>query len=150
MSKASRSTRCSKWETSNNALQKLYFHNGKRVEYNELSDSEKKLVKNEKKNVAKVLFTKLKDKETRQVIDNGRQITIHFTSRVLDHFANDAMILLTSKYFNKKTMMRVNEILESSVYVPTSHTLKKTRTDGRDMWFKYSENEERYVFFKVC
>lgn len=47
-------------------------------------------------------------------------------------------------------MMRVNEILEKSIYIPTSHTLKKTRTDGRDMWFKYSDNEGRGVFFKVC
>ena len=150
MSKASGSTRCSKWKSSNDAQQKLYFHNGKRVEYKELSDSEKKLVKDEKKKIAKALFAKLKDKETIQVIDDGQQITIMFTSRGLDHFANDAMISLSGKYFSKKSMMRVNEILEKSVYVPTSHTLTKARTDGRDMWFKYSDNEGRGVFLKVC
>lgn len=110
----------------NDAQQKLYFHNGERVEYNELSDREKKLVKNEKKKIAKVLFVKLKDKETRQVIDNGQQITIKFTSRGLDHFANDAMISLSGKYFSKKSMMRVNKILEKSVYIPTSHTFNSS------------------------
>ena len=47
-------------------------------------------------------------------------------------------------------MMRVNEILEKSIYIPTSHNLTHPRTDGRDLWFTYIDADGRGVYFKVC
>lgn len=148
--KASGSTRCSRWVSSSNTQQRLYYHNGQRAEYIDLTSDEKKLVKEEKKQIAKELYKKLKDKKTTQTIDNGQIITIKYTSHGLDHFANDAMISLSGKYFSRNSMMRINEILEHSIYVPTPHGLSHTRTDGRNLWFKYSDNEGRGVYFHVC
>ena len=47
-------------------------------------------------------------------------------------------------------MMRVDSILAKSQYIPTSHSLKHIRTDGRDLWFAYKDNEGRGVYFKVA
>lgn len=41
--KVSGSTRCSKWVSSTNVEQRLYYHGKKRLEYNELTSDEKKL-----------------------------------------------------------------------------------------------------------
>ena len=111
MAKASGNTRCSKWTSSNNTEKRLYYHGDRRLEYNELTRNEKALVKEEKKKISKELYQKLKDKVTKQTIDNEKQITIKYTSRGLDHFANDAMLTLSGKYFSKNSMMRINEIL---------------------------------------
>lgn len=150
MAKTSGSTRCSKWTSSNNTEKRLYYHGDRRLEYNELTSDEKVLVKEEKKKISKELYQKLKDEVTKQIIDNGQQITIKYTSRGLDHFANDAMLTLSGKYFSKNSMMRINEILENSIYVPTKHSLKHSRTDGRNLWFRYIDNEGRGIYFHVC
>lgn len=150
MAKTSGNTRCSKWTSSNNTEKRLYYHGDRRLEYNELTSDEKALVKEEKKKISKELYQKLKDEVTKQTIDDEQQITIKYTSRGLDHFANDAMIRLSGKYFSSKSMLRIDEILKESIYVPTQHGLSHERTDGRDLWFKYKDNEGRGVFFHVC
>lgn len=150
MGKGSGSTRVSKWtRTINGQVSDLYFHNGSRVEYHELSEAEKSIVKQEKKRIAKQLATKLASTTTPQVIDNGERIDIHYTAKGLDHFCNDAMLTLSGKYFSEDSMMRVDEILERSTYMPTSHSLTHPRTDGRDLWFAYKDADGRGVYFKV-
>lgn len=148
--KYSGGTRVSRWVNRNNSQEKLYFRDGVRVEYAELDILGKRLVKDEKNKIAKELYAKLKNKKTTQVIDNGQVIRISYTSKGCDHFANDAMISLSGKYFSRKSMMRVNEILEKSIYIPTSHNLTHPRTDGRDLWFTYIDADGRGVYFKVC
>lgn len=150
MANGSGSTRVSRWVNRNNSQEKLYFRDGVRVEYAELDTIGKRLVKDEKNKVAKELYAKLKNEKTTQVIDNGQVIQIGYTSKGLDHFANDAMISLSGKYFSRNSMMSVNEILEKSIYTPTSHSLIHPRTDGRDLWFTYTDADGRGVYFKVC
>lgn len=130
-------------------LSDLYLHNGTRVEYSVLSITEKEAVKREKAIIAKSLFTKLKNVTTPQVIDNGQAIEISYTSRGLDHFANDALLNHSGKYFSRHSMMRINESLEKAVYLPTSHKLKHPRTDGRNLWFTYADSERPGVYYKV-
>ena len=150
MAKTSGSTRVSSWRGAGAPLSSdLYYHNGKRSEYSELSDTEKNAVKREKAAISKALYAKLKDTITPQVIDNGERIEIAYTSKGLDHFANDAMLNLSGKYFSRDSMMRVNEILEKSTYLPTPHGLKHPRTDGRNLWFSYTDADGRGVFFRV-
>lgn len=149
MAKASGSTRASKWKSSNGA-EKLYYKNGRRVEYAELDNKGKKSVKEAKKQISKELYAILKDTKTQQIIENGIKISIGYTSHGLDHFANDAMLNLSGKYFSRESMLHVNEILEKSTYIPSSHILNHYRTDGRDLWFSYKDGDGRGVYFKVC
>ena len=151
MAKASGSTRVSKWRPSGASVTAdLYYFNGARREYNELPDDKKNAIKKEKADISRALYAKLKNTVTPQVIDEGKPVEIHYTSRGLDHFANDAMLTLSGKYFSRSSMMRVNEILEKSTYVPTPHELTHPRTDGRDLWFSYTDSEGRGVYFKVA
>ena len=150
MAKTSGDTRVSRWRDANAPLSSdLYYHDGRRVEYEELSNTEKNAVKREKTAISKALYAKLKDTTTPQVIDNGKRIEIAYTSKGLDHFANDAMLNLSGKYFGRDSMMRVNEILEKSTYLPTPHGLTHPRTDGRSLWFSYKDADGRGVYFKV-
>ena len=151
MAKQSGSVRASKWPRQNPAgvFSDMYSQNGVRVEYGQLTSAEKRIVKDAKKKLVKDMFDKLKDVTTKQVIDNGVQIEIKYTKKGLDHFANDAMLHLSGKYFSEASMMRVNEILEKSTYVPGPHGLTHSRNDGRVLWFTYSDSDGRGVFFKV-
>lgn len=150
MAKGSGDTRVSRWRASGAPLSAdLYFHNGRRVEYSDLSDSEKAAVKKEKSAISKALYIKLKDVVTPQVVDAGREIEIAYTSKGLDHFTNDAMLTLSGKYFSRNTMMRINEILEKAKYIPTEHGLSHPRSDGRNLWFSYTDSDGRGVYFKV-
>lgn len=150
MAKVSGGTRVSRWVNRNNSQEKLYFRDGVRVEYAELDSLGKRLVKDEKNKVAKELYAKLKNEKTTQLIDNGQIVQIGYTSKGCDHFANDAMLTLSGKYFSRNSMMRVNEILAKSTYIPTSHNLIHSRTDGRDFWSTYTDADGRGVYFKVC
>ena len=127
----------------------LYFRDGYRVEYESLSTQQKQRVKYEKKRIAHELFSKLANVTTPQTIDNGERIEIHYTSKGLDHFCNDAMLTLSGKYFSEASMMRVNEMLEKSTYVPTPHGLTHSRNDDRELWFCYQDADGRGVYFKV-
>ncbi len=60
------------------------------------------------------------------------------------------MLNLSGKYFSHASMLKVNEILEKSMYVPSSHELSHPRTDGRELWFTYKDADGRGVYFKVC
>lgn len=150
MAKGSGSTRASKWFNRDNLQEQLYYKDGVRVEYAELSEMGKRLVKDEKKKIAKELYAKLKNEKTTQVIDNAQVIQISYTSHGLDHFANDAMLSLSGKYFSRKSMLKINEILAKSTYVPTLHGLSHSRDDGRNLWFSYIDGDGRGVYFKVC
>lgn len=149
MAKASGSTRASKWRSSFN-LERLYYKNGKCVEYAELDDAAKKQVKEEKKIIVKAMLCKLRDTPTEQVIDNNQRIVIRYTKRGIDHVAKDAMLMLSGKYFSRKSMLKINEILAKSSYVPTLHGLSHFRDDGRNLRFSYIDGDGRGIYFKVC
>lgn len=100
MARGSGNTRVSKWFSRDNLQEQLYYKDGVRVEYAELSELGKRLVKDEKNKVVKELYAKLKNEKTTQVIDNGQVIQIGYTSKGCDHFANDAMLTLSGKYFS--------------------------------------------------
>lgn len=148
-SKYAGSTRVSHWGSGYDYRGDLYFRDGYRVEYSALTDSQKKIIKDVKKNLTKRMYSKFKDTTTPQVIDNGEKIEIGYTSKGLDHFCNTAMLTLSGKYFSEKSMMRIDKILEKSVYVPTSHELTHPRTDRRELWFSYQDGDGRGVYFKV-
>lgn len=100
MARGSGNTRVSKWFSRDNLQEQLYYKDEARVEYAELSELGKRLVKDEKNKVVKELYAKLKNEKTTQVIDNGQVIQIGYTSKGCDHFANDAMLTLSGKYFS--------------------------------------------------
>ena len=154
MAKGPGSTRTSRWPkavvgSNDGEIEDLYFRDGRRVEYDELSTAKKKLVKGEKKRIFKELYQKLQNTATPQVIDNNERIEIYYTSKGLDHFCNDAMLTLSGKYFSRASMMKIDEILKKSTYLPGPHGLTHPRTDGRDLWFSYQDADGRSVYFKV-
>lgn len=132
-------------------MESLFYHEGKRVNYAGLSDQEKETVKKEKAKLAKELYSKLKNEKTPQIIDNGQHIEITYTSVGLDHFVNDVLLVLSGKYFSRKSMMYVHKMLERSSYIPTSHKLRHPRTDGRNLWYMYAypSSDGKVVYFKV-
>ena len=155
MAKDSGHVRASRWAKPVNGsregeVEDLYFRDGRRVEYSQLTNDKKRIVKQEKKRIARELFQKLKNKKTPQIIDNGETIEIYYTSKGLDHFCNDAMLNLSGKYFSESSMMRINEILEKSTYIPTDHGKSHSRGDDREFWFTYEDAEGRGVYFKVA
>lgn len=137
MAKQSGSTRISHWGSKGNYINDLYSKNGIRVEYGELDEHSKKKVKEKKNKLSKEVYQNLKDKIVKQVIDNGVEIEIIFTSSGIDHFFNSAMLTLSGKYFSEKSMRNIDKILSEAEYIPTSHELTKPRTDGRNLWFVY-------------
>ena len=152
MAKGAGSTKASKWprkSQDSDTIEDLYSHDGARVEYKDLPEEKKDEVKAEKKRIAKALSDKLKDVTTKQVIDDGVEIEIHYTNTGVEHFCNDAMLTLSGKYFSEKSMMRIDEILAKSNYVQTSHVLTHPRKDKRNLWFAYQDSDGRGVFFKI-
>ena len=150
MAKGAGYTRASKWRINTpTSFVQLYYKNGVRQEYPDLTEKAKELVKKEKNRIAKAMYAKLMSESTSQVIDNGKEISIHYTSKGLKHFANDAMIKLSGKYFSSDSMMNINSILARSTYVPTTHNLTHPRTDGREVWFSYKDADSRDVYLKV-
>lgn len=155
MAKAAGDTRTSRWAkpvigSREGEIKDLYFKDGRRVEYSDLSRKEMNAVKRAKKEVAAEMFQKLRNVRTKQVIDNGKEIEIGYTKGGIDHFTNDAMLTLSGKYFSEASMMRVNEILEKATYIPTPHGLTHPRTDGRELWFTYTDTDGRDIYFKVA
>ena len=143
MAKTSGDTRASKW------ADKLYYSGEVRKDYRKLPVEEKKRVIAEKKEVEKELLAKLRGTTISKEIDNGENVEIRFTTDGIKHICNDAMVKLSGKYFSKYSMMRIDEIFKDSIYIPTSHKLKKPRTDGRELWFSYKDNDGRGVYFKA-
>ena len=151
MAKTAGNTRTSTWRRNyNGESRNLYFRDGKRVEYYELEEAGKSAVKQEKKMIVSKMYQKLQNVTTNQVIDNGERIEINYTNKGLNHFANDAMLTLSGKYFSEASMIKINEILEKAEYIPTRHELSHPRTDKRSLWFTYSDSEGRGVYFKVA
>lgn len=46
-------------------------------------------------------------------------------------------------------MVNIDKVLKNSTYVPTTHKLTHSRKDGRDLFFRYKDNQGRGVYFKV-
>ena len=155
MAKGAGHVRASRWPRAvegsrEGEVEDLYFRDGRRVEYGQLTTEKKSLVKREKKRIKEALFQKLKNVTTPQTVDGGETIEIYYTSKGLDHFCNDAMLNLSGKYFSESSMMRINEILEKSTYIPTDHGKSHSRGDDREFWFTYEDAEGRGVYFKVA
>lgn len=147
MAKPADDTRASRWDKGKATL---YYKDGKRVEFWELSQYEKDAVKKEEKSVHKAMIKRLKNITTQQIIDNNEKIEIHYTRAGLEHFCRSAMFTLSGKYFSRKSMLHVNEIVEKSTYVPTNHALVHQRTDSRNVWFRYKDNDGRGIYFQVA
>ena len=150
MAKGAGDNRVSTWRKAGTPLtEDLYFSGGKRQEYVDLDETHKSKIKEVKRRIQKEMYQKLRDVETPQVIDDGKVISIHYSNAGIKHFCNDAMIRLSGKYFSETSMMNIDKIIAKSTYVPSSHSLYKARTDGREMWFKYKDADGRGIYFKV-
>ena len=97
MPKGPGNTRVSTWRNG------LYMHTaGNRQNFNRLPIPAKEAIVQEKKAVIRDMKAKLIGIKTPQIIDNGKQIEIEYTSKGISHFANDAMVVLSGKYFSRE------------------------------------------------
>lgn len=143
MAKGSGDTHASKHENN------PYHVNGVRLEYADLPPANKRSVINLKNRYSEGMRKRLRDKTV--VLNTDEEtITVGFNRRGIDHVVQDAMMKLSGKYFSKHSLYRLDEILEQSTYIPTSHGLYKNRTDGTVMFFKYLDSDGRGVYFKVA
>lgn len=123
MAKGSGETRCS------NHVGNPYHVNGKRLEYKDLPESNKRTIVSLKNRYSRGMRERLRDK-TVELDADGVSIDVGFNRRGIDHVVQDAMMKLSGKYFSKDSLYRINEILAKSTYLPTSHSLYKARKDG--------------------
>lgn len=143
MAKEAGDNRCSTWSGD------PYTVNGERKEYGDLPDDRKGLIKQLNKRVADIMWENLKDKSVRQTAD-GKDITIEFDHKGVNHVARDAMIILSGKYMSRESMINIDYILSESTYVPTQHQLSHPRKDQRQIWFKYKDTQGRGIYFSVA
>lgn len=128
MAKTSGSIRNSQWEGN------IYTVNGKRMEYHELNEERKIVVRSMSKIVAKEMYEYLHDKSVALDAD-GTKINVKFVKSGIDHVARDAMITLSGKYMSRQSMVHIDTILAKSEYVPTTHRIYKERKDGKELFF---------------
>lgn len=143
MAKTSGSIRNSQWEGN------IYTVNGKRMEYHELNEERKIVVRSMSKSVTKEMYEYLHDKSVALDAD-GTKINVKFTKSGIDHVARDAMITLSGKYMSRQSMVHIDTILAKSEYVPTTHRIYKERKDGKELFFRYKDNDGRGIYFKVA
>lgn len=142
MAKESGDNRCSTWEGN------PYTVNGERLEYYQLPDDRKELIKQLQKRVEEDMWTNLKHASV--LVDaDGVKINVQFNRNDVNHVAKDALRTLSGKYFSRESMIHIDRILASAEYVPTNHALYKNRTDDRTMFFRYKDSQGRGVYFKV-
>lgn len=143
MAKGSGDTRASKHEGN------PYHVNGVRKEYWELPEAQKRTVQALQKTYSEGMRKRLLDKTVEKEIDTGT-IKVGFNRESCEHLSRDAMLKLSGKYFSKDSLYRIDEIFAKATYLPTSHELYKNRTDGKKLFFKYTDSEGRGVIFKVA
>lgn len=143
MAKTSGGVRNSQWQGN------IYTVDGKRMEYHELSEERKIVVRSMSKSVAKEMYGNLHDKSVALDVD-GAKINVKFTKSGIDHVARDAMIMLSGKYMSRQSMVHIDKILAKSEYVPTTHKIYKGRKDGKELFFRYKDKDGRGVYFKVA
>lgn len=112
-------------------IEDLYIYDGKRLNYGELPKENINKIKAEKKRIAKEVYKIVKDKRVKQVIDNEQPIEICFTKKGVKHFCNDALLLLSGKYFSEDEMKLINYILEKAEYLESYHSLKHLRSEKK-------------------
>lgn len=143
MSKSVGSDRASSWAGN------IYTVDGVRMEYKDLPQARKDIIKAQYKEVAKEMWEKLQGKTVELEVD-GETISVGFNKKGVEHVARDAMMTLSGKYFSQRSMMSIDKILAKSEYIPTSHT-----DDGhnphhaKSLWFKFRDRTGRGVYFKV-
>lgn len=143
MAKTSGGVRNSHWKGN------IYTVGGIRKEYYELNEERKTVIRSMSKEVAKEMWRNLHGKSV--VLDaSGSRINVQFTKSGIDHVARDAMIVLSGKYMSHNSMIHIDGILAKSEYVPTSHSLYKGRKDGKELFFRYRDNDGRGIYFKVA
>lgn len=143
MAKGAGDVRASKWDND------IYSVDGVRREYGELPRGRQELIQQTKKEIIKEMKANLKDKSVDLVAD-GQTIHVTFPGSGIEHVANDAMLTLSGKYFSRESLVHIDKILAQSTYVPTSHELYKTRTDGKTKFFRYQDNQGRGVYFGIA
>lgn len=80
---------------------------------------------------------------------DGKEIRVGFTRSGTDHAARDAMFNLSGKYMSQKSMINIDEILKSSVYVE-KQTFKEPRKDKKEFFFAHTDTQGRQLFLKVA
>lgn len=142
MAKESGDNRCSTWSGD------PYTVDSVRLEYKDLPDDRKELIKQLQKRTEQEMWENLRDKSV--TLDAGGQtINVQFNRKDVNHIAKDALRTLSGKYFSRESMINIDKILASSKYVPTDHLLYKERSDDRTMFFRYKDSQGRGVYFKV-
>lgn len=142
MAKSAGDIRASKWENS------LYHEGGVRKEYHELSKGRQAVVKAELKRVQAAMVAKLENKKMK-LNAGGEDIEVIFTKKGLEHAARDAMFNLSGKYMSRKSMINIDEILKSSVYVE-KQTFKEPRKDKKEFFFAHKDTQGRQIYLKVA
>lgn len=143
MAKGSGNTRASKHEGN------PYLVNGVRKEYWELPEAQKRTVLALQKTYSEGMRKRLVNKTVTKQAD-GKTIQVGFNRESCEHLSRDAMLKLSGKYFSKDSLYRIDEIFDKATYLPTTHKLYKNRTDGKKLFFKYTDNDGRGVIFKVA
>ncbi len=133
MAKTSGHIRASKWKND------LYVENGKRKEYYELSNVKKLVIKKQSQIVAKKMYQKFNNKVISKSIGSNKNIEVCFTKKGCSHLTRDSMIVLSGKYFSKKSMLGIDKIFKKSEYVTTNNRLTKERVDNRIKFFRYRD-----------
>jgi hypothetical protein len=118
------------------------------MEYKDLPDSRKELIKQMQKRVEREMWDNLRDKAVVMEAD-GNSIKVQFNRNDVNHVAKDAMRTLSGKYLSKEPMVHIDRVLENSEYIPTDHSLYKSRTDDRTLFFRYKDRQGRGIYFKV-
>lgn len=142
MAKSAGHIRASKWDNS------IYHEGGVRKEYGELSDARKAIVKAELKSVQATMVAALGNKKIK-LKAGGEDIEVIFTKDGLEHAAQDAMLTLSGKYMSRKSMINIDEILKSSVYVE-KQVPEKPRKDKKEFFFAHTDTQGRQIFLKVA
>lgn len=141
MAKASGDTRASSWRGN------PYSSDGKRQEFKDLSPERRKQIYDFAKRVAKGMNDKLKNKTATLSTPEGN-IEVGFTQKGCEHFARDAMGTLGGKYFSRRSMNRIDEILAKSTYYNTEPAPGHGK--GIVSFFHYTDNDGRGVYFGIA
>lgn len=142
MAKSAGHIRASKWDNS------IYHEGGVRKEYGELSEARKAIVKAELKSVQATMVAAIGNKKIK-LNAGGEEIEVVFTKAGLEHVARDAMLNLSGKYMSRKSMINIDEILRSSVYIE-KQVPKEPRKDKKEFFFAHTDTQGRQLFLKVA
>lgn len=141
MAKGSGDTRASTWRGN------PYSFGGKRQEFHDLPKIRQNAIYAFAKRVAKGMNDRLKNKSVTLSTPDGN-IEVGFTQKGCEHFARDAMAMLGGKYFSRRSMNKIDEILAKSTYYNTEPAPDHGK--GIISFFHYKDNDGRGVYFGIA